>query len=131
MPGAGASLFVGKDGAWESAIWRRDSGTLTLQVVERKLVGIRRSFHAEFHSFLQVAPWSKVASREIIVFTFMLRYACRKRPVKSPVCTQDRPADTFLLRNPALPWVGATPKLYVSHGVGSDGVPGGGEMQVW
>ncbi len=83
IPGAGASLFVGKDGAWDSGVWRRVGGLL----------------------MLQVASWARVKARHVTVLT-------------------------LLLRNPPAPWVGDTPRIYVSHGVGSDGRPGGGSLQI-
>jgi len=51
IPGAGASLFVGKDGAWDSGVWRREAG----------------------HLVLQVAAWARLEARHMIVLTFLLR----------------------------------------------------------
>jgi len=51
IPGSGASLFVGKDGAWDSGVWRQEAG----------------------HLILQVAAWAQVQAGHIIVFTFLLR----------------------------------------------------------
>ena len=70
VPGSGASLFVGAGGAWDAGVWRREKGKLVLQV----------------------APWTRVLARHMIVLT-------------------------FVLRNPAAPWVGDTPRFYVSHGM--------------
>ncbi len=43
IPGSGASLFVGKHGAWDSGVWRQEAGHLILQVSAWALTFYKRT----------------------------------------------------------------------------------------